>query len=102
VGALERGTRFLLASQGRDGLWRDFHTPAGQASEWPTGYIASALLAAGGAQRALERAAQALIASQNEDGGWGYNEHAPPSVVSPEPIRRRPGCQRVEWLTSKG
>ena len=35
--ALERGTRFLLANQGRDGLWRDFLTPAGEASEWPTG-----------------------------------------------------------------
>jgi squalene cyclase len=82
VGALERGTRFLLASQGRDGLWRDFHTPAGQASEWPTGYIASALLAAGGAPRALERAAAALIARQNEDGGWGYNERTPSDADS--------------------
>jgi len=34
--ALERGVQFLLANQGRDGLWRDFDTPAGEASLWPT------------------------------------------------------------------
>lgn len=82
MGALERGTRFLLASQGRDGLWRDFHTPAGQATEWPTGYIAHTLLAAGGAQWAVERAAEALIARQHEDGGWGYNEQTPSDADS--------------------
>lgn len=82
MGALERGTRFLLANQGRDGLWRDFHTPAGEGSEWPTGYIAHALRFAGVAGRDLERAAEALVARQNDDGGWGYCEDAPTDADS--------------------
>lgn len=80
--ALERGTRFLLERQGRDGLWRDFLTPAGEASEWPTGFVASALLRAAARRDALDRAADALIASQNVDGGWGYNETVPSDADS--------------------
>jgi squalene cyclase len=80
--ALERGTRFLLAKQGRDGLWRDFLTPAGEASEWPTGFIAAALHLAGAETSALERAANTLAANQNVDGGWGYNENVPTDADS--------------------
>ena len=80
--ALERGTRFLLANQGRDGLWRDFLTPAGEASEWPTGFIATALHLAGAEASARERAADTLVAGQNVDGGWGYNESVPSDADS--------------------
>lgn len=80
--ALRRGVRFLLAKQGPDGLWRDFLTPAGEASEWPTGYIASALHHAGIGAGALERAAGTLAAGQNDDGGWGYNEDVPTDADS--------------------
>jgi squalene cyclase len=80
--ALERGVRFLLATQGPDGLWRDFVTPAGEASEWPTGFIATALHLAGAGASALERAAGTLVASQNVDGGWGYNEDVPSDADS--------------------
>jgi squalene cyclase len=80
--ALERGTRFLLAKQGRDGLWRDFLTPAGEASEWPTGFIATALHLAGAKASALERAVDGLIANQDVDGGWGYNEEVPTDADS--------------------
>jgi squalene cyclase len=80
--ALERGMRFVLAKQGRDGLWRDFLTPAGEASEWPTGFIATALHRAGAEASVLERAADALIANQNVDGGWGYNENVPTDADS--------------------
>lgn len=80
--ALERGTRFLLAMQGGDGLWRDFLTPAGEASEWPTAFVAAALHAAGAEARALERAAGSLVANQNDDGGWGYNEDVPSDADS--------------------
>ena len=80
--ALERGTRFLLARQGRDGLWRDFLTPAGEASDWPTGCIAAALHLAGADARALERAADTLLTNQHLDGGWGYNESVPTDADS--------------------
>jgi hypothetical protein len=80
--ALERGTRFLLAMQGTDGLWRDFLTPAGEASEWPTGFIGTALHVVGADVHALERAAETLVARQNDDGGWGYNEHVPSDADS--------------------
>src|SRR5258707_14135068 len=80
--ALERGVRFLLARQGPDGLWRDFLTPAGEASEWPTGFIGAALHLAGADAGALRRAAEALVARQNDDGGWGYNEDVPTDADS--------------------
>jgi hypothetical protein len=81
-GALERGVQFLLANQGRDGLWRDFDTPAGEASLWPTAFIATALDSAASAREALERATQTLAATQNDDGGWGYNEDVPSDADS--------------------
>jgi squalene cyclase len=80
--ALERGVRFLLATQGGDGLWRDFLTPAGEASEWPTGFIATALHLAGAKPDALDRAADALVANQKIDGGWGYNGTVPSDADS--------------------
>jgi hypothetical protein len=80
--ALERGKRFLLANQGPDGLWREFLTPAGEASEWPTGFIATALYLSRAETTALERAAETLIAYQNDDGGWGYNEAVPTDADS--------------------
>jgi squalene cyclase len=80
--ALERGAQFLLANQGRDGLWRDFDTPAGEASLWPTSFIATALHSAAIGQGALERAADALATRQNADGGWGYNEDVPSDADS--------------------
>ncbi len=95
--ALERGTRFLLAMQGSDGLWRDFLTPAGEASEWPTGFVATALHLADADAGALQRAADALVARQNVDGGWGYNEDVPSDADSTAcvlqflAIRRRHG-----------
>lgn len=80
--AVERGTQFLLNSQGADGFWRDFLTPAGEASEWPTGFIGTALVLAKADQKAVVRATEALIANQNADGGWGYNEAVPSDADS--------------------
>lgn len=82
AGALQRGVEFLLARQGTDGFWRDFLTPAGEASEWPTAFIGSVLQRADEQTSALERAAAALVASQRSDGGWGYNENVPSDADS--------------------
>ncbi len=79
---MEGGTRFLLAMQGSDGLWRDFLTPAGEASEWPTGFVATALHLAGADANPLDLAADALVTRQNDDGGWGYNEDVPSDADS--------------------
>jgi squalene-hopene/tetraprenyl-beta-curcumene cyclase len=80
--ALERATRFLLACQGPDGLWRDFLTPAGEASHWPSGFIGTALPLTDDTSDALQRTADTLVAAQNTDGGWGYNEHVPTDADS--------------------
>lgn len=80
--SLGRGTAFLLANQGRDGLWRDFLTPAGEASGWVTGYVGTALHLAAPDAPALDRTAGTLVATQNADGGWGYNEAVPTDADS--------------------
>jgi squalene-hopene/tetraprenyl-beta-curcumene cyclase len=74
---LQRGVDFLLTGQGIDGMWRDFHTPAGEATTWPTAYIGNALQLADADRDVLERAADALAVRQHVDGGWGYNEQTP-------------------------
>ena len=79
---LQRGARFLLAKQGGDGLWRDFDTPAGEASLWPTAFVGTALQSAGIGHDAVARAADALEVAQRDDGGWGYNEDVPSDADS--------------------
>ena len=79
--AIASGIDFLLASRGGDGLWRDFLTPAGEASTWPSAYIGNALQLVG-ADRAVECTADALALHQQPDGGWGYNEDTPSDADS--------------------
>lgn len=80
--AIASGIGFLLARQGGDGLWRDFLTPAGEASTWPSAYIGNALQLADADRDAVERTADALVLSQQPDGGWGYNEDTPSDADS--------------------
>ena len=80
--AVERGAEFLLSLRGHDGLWRDFLTPAGEASLWPSAFIGTALHRAGAAANGLAPVGDALLAAQNLDGGWGYNEDVPSDADS--------------------
>jgi len=80
--AIASGVDFLLAGQGGDGLWRDFLTPAGEASTWPSAYIGNALQLCGADRNPVERTADALTLCQQPDGGWGYNEGTPSDADS--------------------
>jgi squalene cyclase len=80
--AIAGGIDFLLAGRGEDGLWRDFLTPAGEASTWPSAYIGNVLQLAGAGGDAVERTADALALCQQPDGGWGYNEDTPSDADS--------------------
>jgi squalene cyclase len=80
--ALTSGVAFLLARQGRDGLWRDFETLAGEASDWPTAFVGNQLLDAGVRGAPIDTAADALLARQHRDGGWGYHHDVPSDADS--------------------
>lgn len=80
--ALAGGVEFLCSHQGRDGLWHDFNTLAGEASDWPSGFIGMQLLDAGVAGQATDLAADALLARQHRDGGWGYHRNVPTDADS--------------------
>jgi hypothetical protein len=82
--ALAAGRTFLLERQDADGLWRDFVTLAGEASDWVTGFVAycaGSLLMDGagtdGLTDAVARAAHELIRWQRPNGGWSYNSAVP-------------------------
>ncbi len=81
-GALESGVDFLLAAQGPDGLWRDFETLAGEASDWPTGFVGAQLIEAGVVGPSIGAAGDALLRDQHPDGGWGYHRHVPSDADS--------------------
>lgn len=80
--AARGGIDFLLRKQGDDGMWRDFMTPAGEGSCWPTGFVLSTLCAAGADYASLASATRALVERQQPDGGWGYNEDTPSDADS--------------------
>lgn len=80
--ALAGGVRFLLTRQSEDGLWHDFETLAGEASDWPTGFIGAQLLDTGVRGTAIDRATDALVRRQHGDGGWGYHRNVPSDADS--------------------
>lgn len=80
--AVEEAIQFLLRHQSPDGLWRDFITHAGEAVDWPTGYILDALGAVSEDDGFFDRCAETLISRQHDDGGWGYHERTPSDADS--------------------
>ena len=68
--------RFLVDLQTQEGCWHDFDTLAGRAVDWPTGYVADALLDTGDDLDA-RRAVEPLLAHQQLSGGWGYHPGVP-------------------------
>jgi len=80
--SLAGGVAFLLARQGRDGLWHDFETLAGEASDWPTGFIGAQLLDAGVRGAPIDTAVDTLLHRQHRDGGWGYHRNVPSDADS--------------------
>jgi lanosterol synthase len=73
--AIERGVRFLLASQDSSGGWAGFW---GVDRTYGTFFAVSGLLAAGLDHEhvALRRALRFLLSRQNDDGGWGERYEA--------------------------
>lgn len=80
--ALEGGIGFLVAAQDSDGLWRDFETLAGEASDWTTGFVGANLVGAGVRGATIGAAVTALLAHQHRDGGWGYHRGVPSDADS--------------------
>jgi lanosterol synthase len=68
--AVERGSRFLLKSQRRDGVWPGFW---GVNYTYGTFFAVRGLLACGIPQksRSIRRACDWLVEHQKSDGGWG-------------------------------
>ncbi len=83
--AAQLAREFLLASQDRDGAWRDFQLKPGRAESWTTAYVGSSLLAAQGrwcdpcVDERLNRAAGFLGAAR-EPEGWSYNQRCGPDA----------------------
>ncbi len=81
--AHERATGFLLAAQGQDGAWRDFHLPVGMSDGWITALCAAHLRRFGGAKaRAATTAAADYLERTSRAGTWGYNAGIPPDADS--------------------
>jgi squalene cyclase len=79
---IERARHYLHSRCSSDGLWRDFKTLAGDAVDWPSGYILDALCQVGADQRFLQKCAIALVSRQHADGGWGYHYGVPTDADS--------------------
>src|SRR5262249_18793244 len=84
--ALDAGVRYLVGQQRADGGWEDFHSlPVGAATEWITGFVAAALLDAGGPEaRAAGGGGGAPPPSlpARGGGGWGVNGATGPDADS--------------------
>lgn len=77
--AISRARLFLLQSQGKDGLWRDFSLEPGESDEWVSGYVGSTLCETNDADAVSSaREAWNVLGWRVLTGkkGWGYNQKA--------------------------
>jgi len=79
---IELAVGYLKAAQSADGLWRDFRTPAGEASEWVTAFVLAMTADLPDMQDVSRDAAARLLRCQRSDGGWGYNPRVPSDADS--------------------
>lgn len=83
--AAQYGIHFLLARQGRDGFWREYHLPPGPSEYWATAWIGWCLYecryTSPPSRVALANAVSAVW-SGVRDGGWGYNRSTGPDADS--------------------
>jgi squalene cyclase len=80
--ALFKGTRFLMAKRGSDGLWRDFQTLAGLSSDWVSGYIQAQFNQLKKYHSAVDLTHKTLMSRQRPNGGWSFNLRVPTDVDS--------------------
>jgi hypothetical protein len=80
--ALFKGTSFLMAKRGNDGLWRDFETLAGLSSDWVTGYIQAQFNTLRKYHSPVELTHKTLMHRQRPNGGWSFNLRVPTDVDS--------------------
>jgi hypothetical protein len=79
---IARARQYLHARRSPDGLWHEFNTLAGEAVDWPSGYILDVLCRAGTDLDLLAECAILLISRQHSDGGWGYHSDVPTDADS--------------------
>src|SRR5579885_1133604 len=78
--AVEAGLAFLLASQSRDGLWRDYELKPGRSEAWSTawfGWCLAHFTRRAPVAAAVQRASVALTCLCTPTG-WGYNRLTEP------------------------
>lgn len=81
-GAIARASHYIDHQLGQDGLWRDFTTLAGVASEWTTGFVFFHRFAGRFEPLAGYEILRRLMRIQRRGGGWGYNAAVPPDSDS--------------------
>lgn len=77
-----RAIDFLLARQEPNGAWRDFFLPAGESTDWVTGYVGLALAGEPRGAAAARHGWAYLEHAAKPTGGWGYNALTPADADS--------------------
>ena len=68
---------FLADARSPDGLWRDFHTLAGESCDWVSSFVAFNVGDCGLLRDIVRDTLPAILRRQRPSGGWAYNERVP-------------------------